>query len=184
MKSKAIINFVDYVFPIIIFSLAFFFLQSGNVSEIKEFGEFAFLFLFILLIIKPLNILFPRIQFLKPLMIYRREVGHVVFYLAAAHGLFYLYIYNFILDLALTFGLLALSILLVMFLTSNKFSIRKLGIWWKRLHNLIYLVLVLTLIHIFLVSDLSPKYIILTALVVILKIAERIKLNQNSKKRD
>ena len=44
-------------------------------------------------------------------------------------------------------GLVSFYILLAMALTSNDRAVRKLGKNWKRLHNLIYVVLVLILIH-------------------------------------
>ena len=47
-------------------------------------------------------------------------------------------------------GLLALGLLLALALTSNQFSLRRLGGRWKRLHRLVHLIVVLSLLHFFL----------------------------------
>ncbi len=44
---------------------------------------------------------------------------------------------------------LAFLILLLMTITSNRFSMLLLKKWWKRLHNLVYLALLLIAIHVF-----------------------------------
>jgi sulfoxide reductase heme-binding subunit YedZ len=44
-------------------------------------------------------------------------------------------------------GFFALVLLSFLFITSNNFSVKKLGKWWKRIHRLIYVILLLVLIH-------------------------------------
>lgn len=41
-------------------------------------------------------------------------------------------------------------LLFVMFLTSNDFSTKRLGIWWKRIHSVVYVVIWLVFIHTYL----------------------------------
>lgn len=85
---------------------------------------------------------------------YRRQFGILVFLLAFSHASIVRMIPKllgilpiFPLILFETFGLLALSILSFMFLTSNNFSVKKLGKNWKRLHRFIYVVLWLLALH-------------------------------------
>ncbi|MBI5448815.1 ferric reductase-like transmembrane domain-containing protein [Candidatus Gottesmanbacteria bacterium] len=46
------------------------------------------------------------------------------------------------------FGTLALSLLFLLFFTSNDLSVRKLGVWWQRIHNLFYIVMWLIFLHV------------------------------------
>ena len=48
------------------------------------------------------------------------------------------------------FGFLALQITFVLALTSNRFSIRRMGKWWKRLHSLSYILVWLLFGHVIL----------------------------------
>ena len=182
MNKKPIIIFADIIFPIVIFALALFFQLSGNIGEHEEFGEHAFTLLFLLLIIKPISILFPKFKIVKSLMPYRREIGHLVFYLALVHGLFELYNRNFLInELYLVFGVMGLVILTVMFLTSNSWAYKALGKWWKRLHSLIYVVLILAYLHVVFItlSNFEFRYLIMGLIVLGLKVSEKIKLNKN-----
>ncbi len=47
----------------------------------------------------------------------------------------------------ITIGMLALTGLLLLALTSNRWSVRRLGVRWKALHRIIYPLAVLTIIH-------------------------------------
>lgn len=47
-----------------------------------------------------------------------------------------------------TYGLFALILLTPLFLTSNDFSLKTLGIWWYRLHKLTYVILFLIFFHV------------------------------------
>jgi methionine sulfoxide reductase heme-binding subunit len=94
-------------------------------------------------------------QLIDILMSFRRQLGISVYLLALIHFLFVRYIpylarkptemlqfapFEF-------FGFIALSLLFFLFLTSNNFSVQKLGKWWKRLHRLVYIIVWLVFIH-------------------------------------
>lgn len=70
-------------------------------------------------------------------------------------------------------GLFAFLGLLVMALTSNHFSVEKLGDGWKKLHKIIYLVLGLVLIHMLWVvrSDLTSwlGYVVIAAILIFMR---------------
>lgn len=91
------------------------------------------------------------------LIAYRRALGLIAFYYVLAHFTVYL-----VLDRGLVFssiagdilkrpyimfGMAGLVMLLPLALTSNRWSIRKLGSRWNTLHKLVYLVLIVGVLH-------------------------------------
>jgi DMSO/TMAO reductase YedYZ heme-binding membrane subunit len=103
-------------------------------------------------ITKRFHIRSPLIQIL---MMFRRYLGILMFTLITIHfmilrgvGLFF---QGTKLSHFLVFeivGLTAYILLLSLFLTSNDWSIKRLGIWWDRLHQLTYIVVWLIFLHV------------------------------------
>ncbi|MDO5643689.1 MAG: protein-methionine-sulfoxide reductase heme-binding subunit MsrQ [Paracoccus sp. (in: a-proteobacteria)] len=60
----------------------------------------------------------------------------------------------------LLFGMSAFAILLILAMTSNRFSIRRLGRWWSRLHRLVYIAAVLASLHWIWALKLLPGWVI------------------------
>lgn len=123
----------------------------------RSFGEAAGTLLIALLFLSPLSKIF-RMKFLLLLMGFRREVGILMGYFAVIHGTLYMlhgYDLQSILSvsgwsfvrLAPLFGLVAMIFLLPLILTSNRISTQTLGIWWKRVHFLVYPAFVLVVLH-------------------------------------
>lgn len=90
-----------------------------------------------------------------PVMIYRRSLGITMFLLALTHASFLSLIplaasgfSPLIFPLFQWFGIFSLFFLSFLFITSNDFSVSKLGIWWHWIHKLIYLVMFLILFHV------------------------------------
>jgi DMSO/TMAO reductase YedYZ heme-binding membrane subunit len=88
------------------------------------------------------------------LTLYRRRFGILVFLLALTHyniitlpRIAGIESFSFQLPLFQTLGFNALVLLLVLFVTSNDFGVKKLGGWWKRIHRLVYVILLLVLLH-------------------------------------
>jgi sulfoxide reductase heme-binding subunit YedZ len=87
----------------------------------------------------------------------RRTLGLLAFYYAFVHVLIftwldYGFMWNQIFDLLfhkqfLLFGLPAFVLLVLLAITSLKFWKIQLGIWWKRIHRLVYLAAILVVIH-------------------------------------
>ncbi|MCA9382233.1 ferric reductase-like transmembrane domain-containing protein, partial [Candidatus Dojkabacteria bacterium] len=93
-------------------------------------------------------------KFANLLMIYRRNFGIFTYLFVVTHELTYLSgSLNLGPDLFLKaptfvkFGMVASFLLLPLFLTSNDYAVRVLKQWWKRLHKLVYLVIVLVYLH-------------------------------------
>ncbi len=63
-------------------------------------------------------------------------------------------------------GLIALIILLAMALTSFDGAFNKMGIWWFRLHRLVYVAAALIILHGFIISNQATNAFVITVLVV------------------
>jgi sulfoxide reductase heme-binding subunit YedZ len=114
------------------------------------------------------------------LIAYRRALGLIAFYYVLAHFSVYL-----VLDRGLVFssiaadilkrpyimfGMAGLVMLLPLALTSNRWSIRKLGSRWNTLHKLVYLVLIVGVLHFVLARKsitLEPVFYISTMVVLL-----------------
>lgn len=123
----------------------------------RNFGEMAGTLLIMLLFLSPLSKIF-RMKFLLLLMGFRREVGILMGYFACIHGISYMLrgydiqdILSFtrwdFVTLAPFFGFVALLLFLPPLLTSNRISTRVFGIWWKRIHILVYPAFLLVVLH-------------------------------------
>src|SRR3972149_7519340 len=120
-----------------------------------NFGRAALVLLAIVVLPGILGRFQIEIPITRIITLFRRQLGITVFLLAFTHYqlvrglLFYSKQMPFILPRPLFefFGFWALTFLFLMFLTSNNFSVKKLGKWWKRLHRIVYLVLWLLVLH-------------------------------------
>jgi sulfoxide reductase heme-binding subunit YedZ len=120
--------------------------QSGEIA-IWTFGA--------VLALSPLRVLFPRSRIVNALNRHRRTIGVSACVYGLLHfGLHLLYegdaqsITRSFSKPFIWFGLGGLSILVVLSLTSNQFSIRTLGGRnWKRLHRLAYVAAALLIYH-------------------------------------
>jgi DMSO/TMAO reductase YedYZ heme-binding membrane subunit len=120
-----------------------------------NFGRIAIILLGIIILPGILGRLGVAWQATRVITYFRRQLGITVFLFALAH---YLTLYNFPVFLGgvppvippplfIGVALIAFTILTLMYVTSNNWSMAKLGKWWKRLHRLIYIVLWLLVLH-------------------------------------
>ncbi|TZG36717.1 protein-methionine-sulfoxide reductase heme-binding subunit MsrQ [Agrobacterium sp. B1(2019)] len=148
-------------------------------NPVKEFehllGIWALRFLCLGLLVTPLRDLFNI-----NLIAYRRALGLTAFYYVLAHFTVYL-----VLDRGLILssiagdilkrpyimlGMAGLVMLTPLALTSNRWSIRKLGSRWNTLHKLVYLVLIVGVLHFVLARKsitLEPVFYITTMVVLL-----------------
>ena len=116
-------------------------------------GDWTLRFLLITLAVTPFRQWFG----LSALLRFRRMLGLYVFFYACCHFLIW-----FIIDHALsfgdmvediidrpyiTFGFSALMLLIPLAVTSNNVMVRKLGRRWKKLHQLVYAIIILGVLH-------------------------------------
>lgn len=125
-------------------------------NPVKDFehllGIWALRFLCLGLLVTPLRDLFNI-----NLIAYRRALGLLAFYYVLAHFAVYLtldrgLVFSSIIGDVLRrpyimFGMAGLAMLLPLALTSNRWSIRKLGSRWNTLHKLAYPVLIVAVLH-------------------------------------
>lgn len=122
---------------------------------LHQSGEIAIWTLGAVLSLSPLRVLFPRSRVVSALNRHRRMIGVTAFVYGLLHfGCHVLYeggLDGLVRSLSkpfIWFGLAGLSILSILALTSNQFSIRKLGGKnWKWLHRLAYLAAALLIYH-------------------------------------
>lgn len=96
-----------------------------------------------------------QIKVTRVITFYRRQLGITTFLLSVTHGMLLRNVARFALGwyplsrapIFEFFGTLGLSLLFLLFITSNDTSVRRLGPWWKRLHKLVYAIVLLILFH-------------------------------------
>jgi sulfoxide reductase heme-binding subunit YedZ len=127
-------------------------------------GETAAQFMIVAMMISPFRLMFPKSKFWIWMMKRRRHIGVAAFLYAVFHTVLYVIdmaSIHAMLDeftaLGIWSGWLAFFIFLPLAVTSNDYSVRKLGPAWKTLHRYIYAAAVATLIHwIFVHNNLGP----------------------------
>ena len=112
------------------------------------------------------------------LLKYRRAIGLACFFFVSLHLLTWLVLDLQALDRIwadivkrpyITVGMIAFVLMVPLAATSNNLSIRKMGIRWKQLHKLMYLVAVLAGIHyVMLVKGLQLRPLIFLGVIVLL----------------
>lgn len=96
-----------------------------------------------------------QIKVTRVLTFYRRQFGITTFLLSFTHGMLVRIVARVALGwypinralLFELFGTLSLSLMFFLFVTSNDASVKRLGLWWKRLHRLVYVIVWLILFH-------------------------------------
>lgn len=153
---------------------------TGNLGAdpVKTFelalGLWAIRFLILTLAVSPARELFGL-----NLVRYRRALGLLCFYYAVMHFTVYLVLdQNLMLAAVLAditkrpfimFGMAGLTLLVPLAVTSNAFSIRRMGPNWNRLHYLIYVVAITGAIHFALATKvLSPEQYLYLSLITVL----------------
>lgn len=135
------------------------FTQNRVPTSAHELGELfakASLFLLVAVLIPGITKRLQKgIQYSRYLMPYRRHIGILMFLTAFAHGWLSNLLFRVLRgtltvvpDTYIIFGSLAMMLAFPLFLTSNNYSVRKLGRNWAKLHKLVYVVLILVLVHI------------------------------------
>lgn len=96
-----------------------------------------------------------QIKATRAITFYRKQLGITTFLLSFTHGMLVRIVARVALGwypissalLFELFGTLALSLMFFLFVTSNDASVKRLGRWWKRLHRLVYIIVLLILFH-------------------------------------
>lgn len=97
-----------------------------------------------------------RFRIFQILMLFRRQIGVSAFFFGFFHYLAVRMLPILLSGVPLNlnpplfevFGFLTLYPMILLFLTSNDFSIRKMGKWWRRVHSLSYLLVWTLFLHV------------------------------------
>lgn len=156
IKQMKIIVFITSLLPLAYLLIGLFMDWLGtNPIEVltRDTGEWALRFLLITLAISSSRRLFG---WSKP-MRFRRMLGLFVWFYASVHLLTYLWLDQFfawvdifydIIDRPfITVGMLAFLLLIPLAITSNNWSMKKLGKKWLQLHKLVYVIGILAILH-------------------------------------
>lgn len=173
---KRVLSIFSYaVIPIGCFILSFFYFSP---RVFRQFGELAQWGIIGILFLKPIAHSIPS-QFLKRLLVYRRQMGVAVFWLALFHSMGFLNTYElwsvenfFGLNNFLLYGGMAMLIIFVLGATSNDIAVRFLRKNWKRVHYFAYPALFLVLLHSSISNEEMGKVIVLGGAFLSLKILE------------
>ena len=148
-------------------------------SEYAEFWEYAWNFLVFLMFIRPIKDIFPKFKILSKAVTFRKELWIISGVFAITHVVWY-FLHNslpatFLFDSImwdprgyLGWWMFALIISIILTWTSNIFSIKKFGKYWKIIQKLAYFMLLTAAVHIALVKSEDMFSIIFTILAYII----------------
>lgn len=163
-------------------------LSANPIEYITDFtGDWTVRFLLITLTVTPLAKI-TKWRILK----YRRALGLYAFLYGLLHFLNYMvldYFFNWSLILedifkrpALTFGMLAFTLLILLAVTSFKFAIKKMGKNWQKLHQLIYVLTIFAIIHNYMMVKADVLIPVIHAIILAVLLGCRVYINWNNRK--
>ena len=176
-QLKSII-FIILLIPSFIWVFQFF---NGNLGVnpienlMDKMGLMALRVIILTLIVSSL----ADIKYFKSIVVLRRMIGLFAFYYVCLHFLTYVVLDHFFdikfifKDIAkrpfITFGFISFVCLIPLALTSNKFSVKKLGYKiWKRIHYLIYLAAILSSFHFYMLVRANKTEPLIYIIIIIL----------------
>lgn len=170
---------------LILLSLSSIIVYFNPVDSYKEFGNLSWIFLIIVMIIRPLRDIFSKCKIFSFLAKFRREMWILVWVFWIAHTIGFAllmeyenwilwlfsdeYVWKF--DWMMFWWMLAFLVSIPLLITSNWFFTRILGKNWKKLQYLAYLMFPFVAIHIALIEKEIWPFIPVIAWIVLLIIA-------------
>lgn len=142
----------------------------------KQFWEFAWRLLIIILFTRPLMNIFPKCKIFKYAVLLRREIWILMWIFVIAHGVWYFISHNLPLsdiyslrlwDLSwyLWWWMLAGLLTIILTITSNNFSNRLLWKNWKNIQRLSYPMFLFAAIHIAMIHNWQLLYSVLITVI-------------------
>jgi len=141
------------------FVLVGYFLQNSQQIILHNYGLISYWLLAFILIV-PLLMKVPYLSFLSYT---RKLLGLLAFYFGAVHLYFYWINHSmpehlFNPNWTLFFGLLGMIFTTVLACTSHETIKQVMGVWWFRLHKLIYIIFIFVTLHIVLLANNAYAY--------------------------
>ncbi|MEE9428930.1 MAG: ferric reductase-like transmembrane domain-containing protein [Paracoccaceae bacterium] len=153
--------------PLVWLTYEFFIVQSGGGKLFRWSGVFCVWLMLGTLAITPFVRMFRTAPWNRWLIVRRRHIGVAAFGYGLLHTVYWIQtkslhdvLFSVFRPVALI-GWLALAVLLAMAVTSNDWSVRRLGIRWKTLQRWIYIGAPLTLWHWFMAEEYRVKTIVI-----------------------
>lgn len=164
--------FTFYLLPIVLITLN---ILAPKLNLLVLSGSIAEILFIAIMFFKPIAVI-SNSEKLRNLLPYRKELGITIFWFALFHGVGLIFKYNLMdinryltLSSHLLYAALAMIFIIILGITSNNFSMEKLGPNWKRLQYLAYLALLLTILHSSMVTKNMLKFYIIAPLFIVLK---------------
>ncbi len=165
MNIRSFIKYDNILYAMAIIAITYFVISTKNVADGLQNGKLlaytATFFLYISLLTSALNAHFRSYPLRMWLIKSRKAHGIVALLFAETHGLIMIFKYlggpqglmesDSFYQTSVIVGVIASYILIALGATSFALAMRKLGIWWKRLHRLVYISGVLVIAHIVLI---------------------------------
>tara|TARA_Y100001970_G_scaffold233365_1_gene290882 strand:+ start:7242 stop:7847 length:606 start_codon:yes stop_codon:yes gene_type:complete len=178
------ILFLILLIPSLIWGFQFF---NGNLGVnpienlMDKMGLMALRVIVLTLIISSL----ADIKYFKSIVVLRRMIGLFAFYYVCLHFLTYIVLDHFFdikfifKDIAkrpfITFGFISFLCLIPLAITSNKFSLRKLGYKiWKRIHYLIYIAAFLSSLHFYMLVRANKTEPLIYIIIILILLSYRL----------
>jgi DMSO/TMAO reductase YedYZ heme-binding membrane subunit len=155
---KKYLSLVAFYFVPVTLIVSSWFAGQGGLSRENDFysafGSIAMVLVSLIVFVKPLSQIFAWKGF-KYAVAFRRQLGVASFWFALFHGMLYVRLYDLFgiesfIGRENTFYLLGLVGLIGMILlgvTSNNYSVKYLGKYWKKLHRFVYVIFFVILVH-------------------------------------
>ena len=176
--------FISLLIPSFIWVFQFF---NGNLGVnpienlMDKMGLMALRVIVLTLIISSL----ADIKYFKSIVVLRRMIGLFAFYYVCLHFLTYIVLDHFFdikfifKDIAkrpfITFGFISFLCLIPLAITSNKFSLRKLGYKiWKRIHYLIYIAAFLSSLHFYMLVRANKTEPLIYIIIILILLSYRL----------
>jgi sulfoxide reductase heme-binding subunit YedZ len=171
---KILSNIFLFIIPVILISIFIFNILNNEFDFAKDMGEFGYNLIIFILFLSPVTKIFSNIKILKNISRFRKELGMLSFWTLSIHTIgmmIDLNLFNNFKDILnenyLIFGFLAYVLIFILGLTSNKFSMRMLGKKWFLLHKLLYVILILSIIHVVLIKGDVRGYLVLVGFLIL-----------------
>lgn len=178
------IFFILCLLPLFLLFTNFYMDELGaNPFEVltRSTGEWTLRFLLLTLAMTPLRHITGSVWPLRM----RRMLGLFTFFYVCVHLLTYILLDHFfdwseiVNDIIkrpyITFGMLAFTLLIPLALTSTKNMMRRMGRRWKSLHNLIYIIAILGVLHFLLLVKADLREPVIYALILLGLLLVRVK---------
>ena len=157
MKWLEIVEWICIVFAP--FVLIAYFLQNPQPLILHNYGLISY-WLLVFILVVPVLMKIPGLKFLS----YSRKIlGLLAFYFAVVHSYFYWVNHTipehlFDPNWTLFYGLLGMIGMTILACTSHGTIKQVMGVWWFRLHKLMYVIFILVTLHIVLLGENTYAY--------------------------